>query len=99
MIVVFDGYKVSGNAGTSIKYDGMEVIFTREAETADRYIEEKVYSMAKKYDIKVVTSDKSVQMAALGDGAMRWSARDFYTEVTETSEEIREKLKEAEKRR
>lgn len=99
LIVVFDGYKVPGNPGDLIKYDGMEVIFTKEAETADRYIEEKVYDMAKKYDIKVVTSDKRVQMAALGDGAMRWSARDFYLEVTKTSEEIRKKLKEADRRR
>ncbi len=98
LMVVFDGYRVLGNPGTVMKYDGMEVIFTKEAQTADRYIEEKVYEMAKKHNIKVVTSDKSVQMAALGDGALRFSARDFYSEVTETSEEIRKKLKDTKER-
>ena len=49
--------------------------------------------MGKTSDIRVVTSDKSVQMAALGDGALRMSAREFYQEVTDASQEIREKLK------
>lgn len=90
---VFDGYRVSKNTGTVVKYEGVEAVYTREAQTADRYIEEKVYKMGKTSDIRVVTSDKSVQMAALGDGALRMSAREFYQEVTDASQEIREKLK------
>ena len=90
---VFDGYRVSKNTGTVVKYEGVEAVYTKEAQTADRYIEEKVYKMSKTSDIRVVTSDKSVQMAALGDGALRMSAREFYQEVTDASQEIREKLK------
>lgn len=90
---VFDGYRVRGNTGTVVKYGEVEAVYTKEAETADRYIEEKVYGMSRTMDVRVVTSDKAVQMAALGDGALRMSAREFYNEVIETSEEIREKLK------
>jgi len=93
MAVVFDGYKVSGNPGTSHSYGELKVVYTREAQTADRFIEETVYSMSGKFNVTVVTSDRPVQMAALGDGASRMSARDFYTEVSGTSDEIRRLLK------
>ncbi|MBR6529547.1 MAG: TetM/TetW/TetO/TetS family tetracycline resistance ribosomal protection protein, partial [Firmicutes bacterium] len=92
MVVVFDGYKVAGNVGTKQKFGDLEVVYTKEAETADRFIEKTAYEMGRKYDIKVVTSDRPVQMAALGDGAMRMSAREFFAEVMNTSEEIRAKL-------
>lgn len=93
MIVIFDGYKVAGNPGTHQQYGNMQVVYTKEAETADRFIEKTVYEMGKKYRITVVTSDRPVQMAALGDGAARMSAREFYTEVMGTSEEIRQLLR------
>ena len=92
MVVVFDGYKVSGNTGTKLKYGNLGVVYTKEAETADRFIEKTAFEMGRKFDIKVVTSDRPVQMAALGDGAMRMSAREFFAEVVNTSEEIRAKL-------
>ena len=92
MVVVFDGYKVSGNTGSKLKYGDLEVVYTKEAETADRFIEKTAFELGRKFDIKVVTSDRPVQMAALGDGAMRMSAREFFTEVMSVSEEIREKL-------
>ena len=92
MVVVFDGYKVAGNIGTKLKYGNLEVVYTKEAETADRFIEKTAYEMGRKFEIKVVTSDRPVQMAALGDGAMRMSAREFYADVINTSEEIRCKL-------
>lgn len=92
MVVVFDGYKVPGNVGTKQKFGDLEVVFTKEAETADRYIEKTAFEMGRKYDIKVITSDRPVQMSALGDGAMRMSAREFFQEVMNTSEEIRLKL-------
>ena len=92
MVVVFDGYKVAGNPGTKVDYGEIKVVYTKEAETADRFIEKMIYEMGRKYDVAVVTSDRPVQMAALGDGARRMSARDFYTEVTAVSEEIRAKL-------
>ncbi len=93
MVVVFYGYKVAGNPGTKVDYGQIKVVYTKEAETADRFIEKTIYEMGRKYDVAVVTSDRPVQMAALGDGAQRISAREFYQEVISTSEEIRQKLK------
>jgi predicted RNA-binding protein with PIN domain len=93
MVVVFDGYKVAGNPGTKQEYGNIKVVYTKEAESADRFIEKTIYEMGRKYDVAVVTSDRPVQMAALGDGAQRISAREFYQEVISTSEEIRQKLK------
>lgn len=92
MVVVFDGYKVSGNTGSKHNYGDLEVVYTKEAETADRFIEKAAYEMGRKFKIRVVTSDRPVQMAALGDGAMRTSSREFHAEVLSTSQEIREKL-------
>lgn len=92
MVVVFDGYKVSGNPGTKLKYGDLEVVYTKEAETADRFIEKTAFEMGRKHSIKVITSDRPVQMAAMGDGAMRMSAREFYEEVASSSDEIRQRL-------
>ena len=92
LLVVFDGYKVQGNPGTQMRYAGLDVVYTKEAETADRFIEKTIYELGRKYKITVVTSDRPVQMAALGDGAARMSAREFRAEVLGTSEEIRQKL-------
>ena len=92
MTVVFDGYKVSGNPGTRQRYGELEVVYTKEAQTADRFIEEAVYRMNGDFDVTVVTSDRPVQMAAMGDGAARLSSRDFYGEVVNASEEIRRLL-------
>ena len=94
-IAVFDSYKVSGGTGSTVRYGILSAIFTREAETADKFIEKAVYELRGKYQVRVVTSDRMVQMAALGDGALRTSSAEFYTEVTSVSEEIRQKLKSA----
>ena len=90
--VVFDGYRVKGNAGTQHKYGDLNVIYTKEAETADRYIEEFVFEKGREYDITVVTSDRMVQMSAYGDGASRMSARELHDLVIGASIEIRDKL-------
>lgn len=93
MTVVFDGYKVSGSKGSVQDYGELKVVYTKEAQTADRFIEESVYRMGRDFSVTVVTSDMPVQMAALGDGAARMSAREFYAEVSSASEEIRRLLK------
>lgn len=93
MVVVFDGYKVRGSKGSTQEYGDLKVVYTKEAQTADRFIEETVYNMGGSFNVTVVTSDMPVQMAALGDGAARMSAREFYAEVTAASEEIRRFLK------
>ena len=91
--VVFDSYKVSGGKGSVVEYGGVTAVFTREAETADQFIEKAVYELSGRYEIEVVTSDRMVQMAALGGGAARTSSAEFYQEVTGASEEIRRRLK------
>ena len=99
MLVVFDGYRLAGNPGTKHDYEKLSadagsfrVVYTREAETADRYMEKVIYEQGKKRELWIVTSDQPVQMAALGDGAARFSSREFYAEVAGASEEIRAKL-------
>ena len=96
---MFDGYKLAGNPGTRHDYEKLSadagvfrVVYTREAETADRYIEKVIYEQGRRRPLWVVTSDQPVQMAALGDGAARFSAREFYAEVAGASAEIRAKL-------
>lgn len=89
ILVVFDGYKVTGSPGSQQKIGKMDVVYTREAETADRFIEKTIYELGRTYRITVVTSDRPVQMAAWGDGAERMSAREFYQELVSTSQEIR----------
>ncbi|MCR4598150.1 MAG: TetM/TetW/TetO/TetS family tetracycline resistance ribosomal protection protein [Acetatifactor sp.] len=74
LILVFDAYKVKGNAGTVEKHDNIFVVYTKEAETADQYIEKTVHEMASKYRITVATSDGLEQMIIWGDGATRMSS-------------------------
>jgi small GTP-binding protein len=97
MSVIFDGYKAQGNTGTKQKYSNIHIIYTKEAQTADRFIETRVYNKGKTCDITVVTSDQAVQMAALGDGAKRLSSREFYEELQRISKEISEKLEKQKK--
>ncbi|MDD3840718.1 MAG: NYN domain-containing protein [Clostridia bacterium] len=82
IIIVFDGHMVQGNIENHILYSGLEVVFTKEGETADRYIERYTYS--KKMDdliIKVATSDRIEQNIVMANGALRMSARELYKEV------------------
>lgn len=90
--VVFDGYRVAGSPGSTEKVSGLSVVYTREGEKADSHIERSIYALGRRCEVTVVTSDRLVQMTALGDGALRLTAGELYTEVTNTSEEIRAKL-------
>ena len=89
LILVFDAYKVEGGKGSASMYDNIHVIYTKEAETADQYIERAVNKMGRNSDITVATSDHMVQMIVWGEGAMRLSARGLKMEVEAASEEIR----------
>ena len=100
IVLVFDGYKLAGNPGTKTSYrkinedsGELQVVYTHEAQTADRFIEKTVYEFGRKRRITVVTSDRPVQMAALGDGAARMSAREFYADVESVDADIRERLR------
>ena len=81
VIVVFDAYRVQGNVGSSEKYHNIYVVYTKEAQTADAYIERAVHEMIPKHDVSVVTSDGAEQLIVAGSGALRISSREFYEEV------------------
>lgn len=88
VILVFDGYKVKGNPGEVLQYHNIHVIFTKEAETADQYIEKVTQQIGRRYQVAVATSDRLEQVIILGKGAMRLSARDLLKEISETDQEI-----------
>lgn len=92
IIVVFDAYKVAGGTESVYKTGNIDVVFTGEAETADSYIERVTPRYAKKYTVRVATSDHLEQVIILGKGAYRLSARELLLEVKDTERLIREKL-------
>ena len=88
LIVVFDAYKVKGNTREIYRYHNIHVVYTKEAETADQYIEKTTHELGRKYNVTVATSDGLEQVIVMGQGATRWSARDFYEEVERVNQEI-----------
>ena len=94
LILVFDAYKVQGNPGQVYKYHNIYVVYTKEAETADQYIEKTVHRMNRKYDVTVATSDALEQVIILGQGAKRLSAQGLKDEVEVACREIRQILEE-----
>lgn len=89
VIVVFDGYLVKGNTGTAYQYNNIYVVYTKEAETADNYIERAVHRLPKHYRVRVATSDGLEQLIILGQGATRISARGLWEEIRGTEKKIR----------
>ena len=92
VIVVFDAYKVKGNPGSVERLGDLFVVYTKEAETADMYIEKTTYALAKErrdHRVRVATSDGLEQMIILGHGAVRMSAAELEFEVRQAEEEIR----------
>lgn len=90
LILVFDAYKVKGNPGEVGKYHNIHVVYTKEAETADMYIEKATKEIAPNHRVRVATSDGLEQLIIMGHGAMRVSAAEFYREVMETKKKVRE---------
>lgn len=90
LILVFDAYKVKGNPGSVIPYHNINVVYTKEAETADQYIEKVVHQIARKYRVTVATSDALEQMIIWGGGALRMSAQGLKEAVDTAAREIRE---------
>lgn len=90
LILVFDAYKVPGNIGEMIDYHNIHVVYTKEAETADQYIEKLVHQMNKGYDVTVATSDGLEQLIIWGAGARRLSARGLKEEIELAEKELRE---------
>ena len=94
-ILVFDAYKVKGGAGSVEHYHNLHVVYTKEAETADMYIEKATHKIAKRFRTRVVTSDATEQLIILGAGALRVSSQAFRQEVDEAQREIRWILEQA----
>ena len=90
LILVFDAYKVKGNPGSVETYHNIHVVYTKEVETADQYIEKTVHEIGRKYRVTVATSDQLEQVIILGQGGQRMSARELLEDVIEVSHQIRE---------
>lgn len=88
VIAVFDAYKVQGGKGSVESYHNIHVVYTKEAETADAYIERATYEIGRKHRVKVATSDGPEQLIILGHGALRVSAAGFRDEVEQVQGQI-----------
>ncbi len=81
IVVVFDGYQVKGNPGEKSTYHNIQVVFTRENETADTYMEALAAEVGNNYNLRIATSDGLVQLASLRSGVLRMSARELLSEI------------------
>ncbi len=90
LILVFDAYKVKGNHREIEKIGGIDVVYTKEAETADMYIEKAAHKLGKDHRVRVATSDNVEQLIILGSGGIRVSASEFYDEVKLVEKMIRD---------
>jgi len=95
IIVVFDAHMVPGGIGSVVEHNNVKIVFTKEAETADRYIEQAAYKLSKESNrrdhITVATSDALEQLIILGQGASRISASDLWVEMDGTKEQLRQR--------
>ena len=80
-MVVFDGYKQKGNPGEKSQFHNIQVVFTREGETADAYIESLANDIGGNYAVRVASSDNLVQLSSFRSGVLRMSARELREEV------------------
>ena len=92
LILVFDAYKVDGYVMEVQKYHNIYVVYTKEAETADMYIEKVVHEIGRKYNVRVATSDRVEQVVTLGQGGTLVSAREFQEEVEIVRQQIQEEV-------
>ena len=99
VILVFDAYKVRGGRGEVIRVGGIDVIYTKEAETADLYIEKAAHELSKKYKVTVATSDAVEQVIIYGAGAYRMSAQNLLEELVLTKGMMREHYEKREETR
>lgn len=93
LILVFDAYKIPGNSRSIEKYHNITVVYTKEAETADMYIEKTAHSLGRDYRVRVATSDRLEQIIILGSNAYRVSAEEFHDEVKMAEREMKEYIK------
>ena len=91
-IIVFDAYRRKGGEGSEERIGAVKVIYTKEGQTADSYIELKTHELAKEHTVRVVTSDLEEQNIILGNGALRVSTEEFRREIECVRGEIREAI-------
>ena len=90
VILVFDAYKVEGGTGEVLKYHNIYVVYTKEAETADQYIEKTAHEIGRNYEVTVATSDGLEQVIIRGQGCRLLSARELQDEIRWVKQQIRE---------
>ena len=93
LVVVFDGYKQKGNPGQKGQFHNIQVVYTKEGETADAYIEALADEIGSSYAVRVASSDSLVQLGSLRSGVLRMSARELKEEVEEKRREMEPYLK------
>ncbi len=89
LVVVFDGYKQKGNPGEKSAYHNIQVVYTKENETADAYMEALAAQIGTNYNLRIATSDSLVQLSSLRSGVLRMSARELLEEVTTAQKEMK----------
>ncbi len=94
LIIVFDAHLVKGNKGSIEKRGKTNIVYTKEAETADNYIEKLTNDLSKNYNVKVATSDRLEQIIILGKGAIRVSAKELELDIKNTEKKISKKIEE-----
>ncbi len=90
LVVVFDGYKVKGNPGEKGEFAGIQVVYTKENQTGDAYIEALLAQIGPSYNVRVATSDGLVQLSSVRSGVLRVSARELLSELEATEKEMKE---------
>ena len=93
LVVVFDGYKQKGNPGEKSQFHNIQVVYTKEGETADAYIESLADRIGSNYAVRVATSDSLVQLSSFRSGVLRMSARELREEVDTAEKDMRQHFK------
>ena len=88
VVLVFDGYKVKGNLGERFQHHNIQVVYTKENETGDSYIESLVAEIGPNYNVRVATSDSLVQLSSIRSGVLRMSARELKEELEIANKEM-----------
>ena len=97
LLLVFDAYLVKDGVGSEFERNGVKVVFTKQNQTADAYIEKITHDLGPDYSIRVVTGDYLLQISALTAGVSRMTAKEFIAEVTRVGQEISEFIRRLEK--
>ncbi len=93
LVLVFDGWKVKGNLGEKTQYHNIKVVYTKEGETGDAYIESLVAQIGSNYAVRVATNDALVQLSSFRTGVLRMSARELKEEIAAANREMQEHYK------